>query len=111
MITPDEQLALDMLDALDSRDAPTLDPILTRANRQERRRLEQCCRMTGALLGWLERWMGAPENEYLRARRDSLWQTVSCLHDELGESQRRLWKKAAEIDEAAARLCQSERHP
>lgn len=106
MLAPDEQLALDVLDALDMRCTPRLEPLLSRTDRQERFRLEQRCRMTAALVGWLERWMDEPHNERLRASGDPLWQAVSATHDHLVLSQRQLVQTAREMDEAASRLCQ-----
>lgn len=103
MLAPDEQLALDILDALDQRNLPELDPALNREKRQERRRLEQRCKMASALLGWLQRWMDDPQHERLRARDDPLWEAISALHDQLQLSEVRLSRTAAEMDETAAR--------
>ena len=56
MLVPDDQLAVDILDALDLRDDPEPYPILNELGCDERGRIEQQRRMIEALLNWLKRW-------------------------------------------------------
>jgi hypothetical protein len=104
MLTPDEKLAMDILDALDARCRPAVHPICDPLTHDERCRLEQKCRMLGALSGWLKRWMRDPRHDHLRMEGDSLWETVVAMHEYLTCSQDELLEGLAEIDEEAQRL-------
>jgi hypothetical protein len=100
MLAPDEQLALDMLNALDLRAGPKMHPVLSEMGREERWRLEQKCRMADALVSWLERWMESPQQDDLQSEAASLWQTVTALHDHLVVSRGQLGLRVEEMDEA-----------
>jgi hypothetical protein len=101
MLEPDEQLALDILNALDTRNDPALHLFLDPVGRDERCCLEQRCQMAEALLGWLGRWMDNPLHAHLRIEGDPLWQAVSRVHAYLVLSRNHLRKSLQEMDIAA----------
>jgi hypothetical protein len=100
MLAPDEQLAVDLLNALDLRAGPKMHPVLNEVGREERWRLEQNCRMADALVSWLERWMESPQQDDLKSEAASLWQTVTALKEHLVDSRGQLRLRVEEMDEA-----------
>lgn len=106
MITPDQRLAQDILDALDLRSLPEPAPVINEIGKDERCRLEQQYQMTRALRAWLERWERNPQNEALQVKDDPLWQAVDVLHDHLLSSQSWLERKMEELDEATEQVWQ-----
>jgi hypothetical protein len=101
MLTPDEKLAEDFLEALDLRSLPQVPQYVSEAGRDERWWLEQQYEMIDAVVGWLERWETNPRTGSLRARHDPLCEAVAVVHDHLAFSKDRLRERMADLDEAA----------
>ena len=96
MLTPDEQLALGILDALDERYGPEVSPLLlTLEQRQERTWSEQQYRMIQVLIAWLERQKDTVQ------RDDALQKAISVLHERLADSETRLLHDIEEMDALA----------
>lgn len=107
MLTPDEQFAADILQALDMRGNPMPPPVVNEIGRHEVGWTEQQYKMVEALLGWLERWEGNPRQDRLRAKDDPLWQAVAVLCQHLASSRMLLRQKMEEMDEAAEQAWRS----
>jgi hypothetical protein len=107
MLLPDDQLAVDILDALDLRDDLEPYPILNELGCDERGRIEQQRQMIEALLNWLKRWMQNPRYECLRVEKHPLWRTVATLFDHLALSQCQLLQQIEEFDEATECVLQA----
>ncbi len=103
MLTPDEQFAHEILDALDLRCIPQVPRYINQAGRDERWWLEQQYGMLDAVVGWLERWESKPQTGSLRVVGDPLWQAVAVVHDHLASSKNRLHERMADLDEAVDR--------
>jgi hypothetical protein len=93
MLTPDEQLALGILDALDDRYGPEVSPhLLTLQQRQKRTWSEQQYRMIQVLVAWLDRQKDTVQ------RDDALQRAISVLHERLADSETRLRRDIEAMD-------------
>lgn len=98
MLTPDRELALGILDALDDRSVSGISPFgYGRAMRRERAWAAQECRMIEGIYAWLER-------QKRQARQDvPLQQAITTLCDRLAVAKDALLQDMADMDAIAER--------
>jgi len=98
MLTPDKELALGILDALDDRSVSRFSPFgYGRAMGRERAWIAQECRMIDGIYAWLER-------QKRQARHDvPLQQAITTLCDRLAVARDALLQDMADMDAVAQR--------
>jgi hypothetical protein len=98
MLTPDRELALGILDALDDRSGSRVSPTARgRARGRDRAWVEQECEMIDGIYAWLERQKG-------QARQDvPLQQAITTVCDRLAVARNALLQDMAHLDAAAER--------
>lgn len=96
MLTPDKELALGILDALDDRNVSRFNPFgYGRAMARERAWAAQECRMIDGIYAWLER-------QKRQARHDlPLQQAIATLCDRLAVAKDALLQDMADMDAVA----------
>jgi hypothetical protein len=99
MLTPDKELALGILDALDDRDVSSISPFgYGRAMARERTWVAQECGMIDGIYAWLER-------QKRQARHDlPLQQAITTLCDRLAVARDALVQDMADMDTVAQQM-------